>query len=248
MQAKIPLKKMYLYGNIVFFLLIVPYLILLFQSPEQRINFTKEDGIIENLSAIFFFMASCICFYLFFKSISDDKVYFLKIRRNCFFLILGLLFIFCFGEEISWGQRFFCINTSDYLMKINNQGETNLHNLYFFQRYIKNSPVIGWFMTPERIFVLIWLFYCLLIPICNKFSLKVRNFIRKIYFPIIPIWLGILFPLNQLISEIFEKMQILLGLQAIIEIKETNFAFLFFLASISLYIKYKNNPGQVDII
>jgi hypothetical protein len=103
-------------------------------------------------------------------------------------------------------------------------------------------------MTPERIFVLIWLFYCLLIPICNKFSLKVRNFIRKIYFPIIQIWLGILFPLNQLISEIFEKMQILLGLQAIIEIKETNFAFLFFLASISLYIKYKNNPGQVDII
>jgi hypothetical protein len=40
---------------------------------------------------------------------------------------LGLLFIA--GEEISWGQRLFGFRTPDELDKINEQGETTLHNI-----------------------------------------------------------------------------------------------------------------------
>lgn len=40
---------------------------------------------------------------------------------------LGMLFIS--GEEISWGQRIFGWDTPDDLDDVNNQGETNLHNV-----------------------------------------------------------------------------------------------------------------------
>lgn len=232
------MKKIYLSGSIVLLLLILPYSVLLLQSTKQAANYTREDGIIENLSALFFFMAALVVLYLFFKLKSDEKIYFPETKRNYFFLLLGLLFLFCFGEEISWGQRIFNVKTSDFMMKINMQSETNLHNLCFFQAY--NKTMIGWWMTPHGIFALIWLFYCVLIPLVNKFSLKVHNIIGKINFPVIPLWIGILFIMNHIISKIFEKMVLFTDHQPIVEIKETNFAFLFFLASISLYTIHIN--------
>ncbi len=42
-------------------------------------------------------------------------------------MILGLFF--AFGEELSWGQRIFSIESSDFFIERNAQKETNLHNL-----------------------------------------------------------------------------------------------------------------------
>ena len=39
------------------------------------------------------------------------------------------MFFIAFGEEISWGQRILGIETPESLEGINDQGETNLHNL-----------------------------------------------------------------------------------------------------------------------
>ncbi len=45
--------------------------------------------------------------------------------------VLGALaFLFAAGEEISWGQRLFGWTTPDFLMGLNKQGETNIHNIY----------------------------------------------------------------------------------------------------------------------
>jgi len=44
------------------------------------------------------------------------------------FLILSIGFAFIFGEEISWGQRIFGIETPEYISQYNKQNEINLHN------------------------------------------------------------------------------------------------------------------------
>ena len=252
MKTKILLmKKNFLYGTVILCLLILIYFVVLIQSPEKVTRLTREDGIIESLAAVFYFFAAGLLFYLFFKSKSVHKKHFLKTKRNYFFLLLGLFFLFCGGEEISWGQRIFEIATTDRLKEINNQGETNIHNLYIFARSDKNNNFktgLELWITGERIFALFWVFYCLLIPIINTFSSKVRNFTRKIHFPVIPLWIGIIFLLNHLLSKLFERIELFsINSHAVVEIKETNFAFLFFVVSISLYVIYKSDADHANI-
>ena len=42
---------------------------------------------------------------------------------------MALVFLFGAGEEISWGQRIFKVESSEYFLENNAQGETNLHNM-----------------------------------------------------------------------------------------------------------------------
>ena len=44
-------------------------------------------------------------------------------------ILLALGLFFGFGEELSWGQRIFDVQSNDFFRKYNAQGETNLHNL-----------------------------------------------------------------------------------------------------------------------
>ncbi|WP_421799206.1 hypothetical protein [Haliscomenobacter sp.] len=237
--------RAYLLPTIVFFLLIFPYSLLFIQTQEQIENLTVEDGIVENLSALFYFIASCICILVFIKSRSAEKIYFLKSRRNYFYLGLGLLFFFCAGEEISWGQRIIGISTTEWLADHNLQGETNLHNLKVL--YAKDRSTTGevqlglshW-LSPEGILILFWLGFCLFIPTINALSQKVRNFTGKIYFPLVPLWVGLFFVLNQAIYTLFKAKQ-LFPVHPMAEFKETNCAFLFMVASFSLYMLYKKN-------
>lgn len=231
-------NKIRIYILITSLFLIIPWLILSFQSDEQMVNFTKEDGIIENLSAIFYFIASAICLLIFFKTSSPDKIYFLKTKKNYFLLLLGIFFFFCFGEEISWGQRILDYSSIDFMIKNNYQHEMNLHNLELLKPDNINGNVqigIQQWTSPEGIFILIWVSYCLLIPLFCKFSNKVSDFITKIHFPLLPIWIGILFFINQLIFEGLKAIKYL-PVHPMAEIKETNCAFLFLIASISLYV------------
>lgn len=237
MITKLTRNKIHIYILITSLLLIIPYIILFFQSDEQMVNFTKEDGIIENLSAIYYFIASTICLLIFLKTSSPDKIYFLKSRRNYFILILGIFFFLCFGEEISWGQRIFNVPSTDTIIKLNYQHEMNLHNLRLLKPDNINGHVqigIQQWTSPEGIFILIWLFYCLLIPLLDKLSNKTHNFITKIHFPLLSIWIGILFFIHQLVYEGFKAMEYF-PVHPLAEIKETNCAFLFLIASISLY-------------
>jgi hypothetical protein len=44
-------------------------------------------------------------------------------------LVLGCLYVFGAGEEMSWAQRIFGFHSPEYFAGNNTQGETNLHNL-----------------------------------------------------------------------------------------------------------------------
>lgn len=61
------------------------------------------------------------------------SVLLIKIKKNT---MIALIFLFvCFislGEEISWGQRIFNIQTPKVIADANRQSELNFHNLYIF--------------------------------------------------------------------------------------------------------------------
>lgn len=216
------------------------YSVLLFISHEKADRLTREDGFIEDLSAVFWLLSSIILFYMYFRSKSDRRPYFLKAKRNIFYLLLALFFLVCFGEEISWGQRIFNLKTPELFEEDNAQHEINFHNLWVFQGCDRNNHLKPWidrWTDSGRIFSLIWFGYCLLIPVAYKYMSKVHVWLDNIYFPIVPLWIGILFMVNYLISKVFEIFFPYTGNSQSppIELKETNCAVLFLVVSIALF-------------
>lgn len=67
-------------------------------------------------------------------------------RHALLYFVLALAAFFIAGEEISWGQRLFNIQTPEGLAKINKQGETTVHN-------------VGRVLTIFNIFMLVSGFY-----------------------------------------------------------------------------------------
>jgi hypothetical protein len=78
-----------------------------------------EDGIFENLTAIFYLASAMLFFWLWIKSG----------LRNNWFIGYFVLFFFIAGEEVSWGQRLLNIGVPEALAQINVQKELNLHNI-----------------------------------------------------------------------------------------------------------------------
>lgn len=83
-----------------------------------------EDGPFENLTAAALLAISVFSFLRLLKQ---------RKERNAYWLILNVLIVVGafvgFGEEISWGQRIFNIQTGEFFAQNNLQQETNLHNL-----------------------------------------------------------------------------------------------------------------------
>jgi hypothetical protein len=240
------LKKAGFFGIGLIFLM-ASYSFLSFLSPAEAIRLTQEDGLIENISAICWFFSAIIMYIVFIKSKSDQKIFVLKTNRNIFYLLLGLFFIFCLGEEISWGQRIFGVSTPEMLLKLNAQGEINLHNLSIFHENDKNMNdklgLLKW-ITSGRIFSLFWFFFCVLIPLLNEYSLKARRVFGKFLFPVIPVWIGVLFLMNHIISRFFGSFD-LVKLHILVETKETVFAFLFLITSIALYYLQRQSINKM---
>ena len=86
--------------------------------------YTKEDGFAEYGTAFLLFCSSVLLISRFIKR--------QKYKKNLWklgILAIALVFIFGAGEEISWGQRIFNIESSEFFKENNAQAETNLHNL-----------------------------------------------------------------------------------------------------------------------
>ena len=81
---------------------------------------TLEDGLVENLTAVWFLLAGLLLF----ATALVERSFF----RRCIYILGGMAMMFVGGEEISWGQRIFGFATPDFLMGLNYQGEFNVHN------------------------------------------------------------------------------------------------------------------------
>lgn len=106
-----------------------------------RNQYVNEDGIIEWLTVV----ALVLCFLVGCKRLMNLPAQ----RPLRFKIMVGLLTAFCLfgaGEEISWGQRIFDIETPEALKSINRQEETNLHNLVIIsdgKKYNLNKIIFG---------------------------------------------------------------------------------------------------------
>lgn len=132
----------------------------------------QEDGIIEYLSAFTLLAGSAL---LFLRLI---KVFKLKSGAWIFFnivMILGLFF--AFGEEISWGQRIFSIESGDFFKDKNLQEETNFHNLELGGVKI-NKIIFSYGLTA------VFGVYFLLLQVLYKRWNKLKKLIDKFGVPV----------------------------------------------------------------
>ena len=95
-----------------------------------------EDGPLEWLQFIEYFISSLFGILIFFKSKKKNSL------NSLNWLILSAFCFFISAEEISWGERItgFTLNS---LTEISIQGETNLHNLPFFHNYFLDPILIA---------------------------------------------------------------------------------------------------------
>ena len=143
-----------------------------FINPSIYNEIVKEDGVIEYISAIALLISSAIIF----KSIFNNKKH-LKLSQKIGLIIMSVVLFFGFGEEISWGQRIFNINSPDFFLENNLQSETNIHNLNIY-----GIKLNKWIFT----YLLVGLFsiYFLFIPIISRRYKWMKNVVMQYSIPI----------------------------------------------------------------
>lgn len=92
-------------------------------TPAQLTFINEEDGVIEYTTALLFLICSPIALALACRHRADR-------RRAVIFLLFAAVFFLACGEEVSWGQRVFGMETLEVLKEVNAQGENNLHNMF----------------------------------------------------------------------------------------------------------------------
>jgi hypothetical protein len=234
------MKTKVLSGILITLYLVASYWVLLYiLTFEQAIYLTIEDGFTETLSVICVLLAGGLFVYLFFRSKNAGVKYPLRLRRNYFYLLLGLFCMVIIGEEINWGQRILGLNAPEWMGE-RNSNELNLHNLdtlFYF---------IGVRVTAGKLYFAFVLLYFALIPFTVALSTKIKVLLAKIQLPVVPAFIAMFYLLN------FVLFRLILGFkmpdgyndvsfpQTVMEIYEINFAFLLLWTSVYFY---RNNKG-----
>jgi len=97
-----------------------------FFDKQRFADFVQEDSVAEYATAAFFGLMAILCFKRFLSLLREKS----KLPALTWFGLFLMTF-FVFGEEISWGQRIFNIQSGEFFKEFNTQDETNLHNLKF---------------------------------------------------------------------------------------------------------------------
>jgi hypothetical protein len=203
---------------------------------------TQEDGPLENATAAAFLVASGLAALLYLRSISGNDLLLLKTRKNVFFLLLALAFFFGAGEELSWGQRIVGFESPELFKERNIQKELNFHNLMLFDRRGDSGQSgsaksgLEALIDIERLFSLFWLTYCFLVPIADRLLSAASRLFARIGLPVPPLWLGVFFPLNYVLSKLlvgWSELEVFTPHVPILEVKE--FVFGVYFAVLMIY-------------
>ncbi len=117
--------------------------------PEfTRLHVDGELGIIENLTVVFLIPTIFMAAYLVSQSRHLPSVW-----LGLWYGLLGLACLFFAGEEASWGQHWLGWETPDQIKDLNDQGETNLHNMSSWldqkpRLIVELSAIIGGVIMP----------------------------------------------------------------------------------------------------
>jgi hypothetical protein len=155
--------------------------------PDDTISWLlKEERPLEGVGAVGLLIASFLAFLLW----RHERRAGGPRWRTLACLGLAILFFVAFGEEISWGQRIFGWGTPESLRELNDQGETNLHNLYT--------------ADTNFLFQVFWLVMGVLIPLAALYEPARRRLVRLV--PILPIPLVVVFLANQAVIKIADRV------------------------------------------
>ena len=189
-----------------------------------------EDHYFENVGAISLFVTSILFFYGFRVARRSLAKTWSSLVKQFVYVGLALLFFFGAGEEISWGQRIFGIQTPQSLAQVNKQDELNLHNL----TVMENSKLF----SADRLFDVFWFLFGVLTPALALLSPAFKRLASK-FIPIVYWGMSLLFLYNYLWAKLakvlfktaytFDKISLT---QAIQEVKESNYAVIFILVAL----------------
>ncbi len=156
-------------------LLIILFGLYLGITDETYFNtkFAQEDGTVEWATAIMLFGISMLSLYHLISLWNYKKSLW---RIGTFAFVV--LFLFGAGEEISWGQRIFEVESSEFFLQNNAQGETNLHNLVVGEKKINKL------IFSQLLFVVMFL-YLIVSPILYRKQTWFKNLADNFAVPIV---------------------------------------------------------------
>ena len=135
--------------------------------------FVVEDGAVEYVTALMLLIVSLLSLFRL-----------VTMRRNkqglWLFGTFGffVLFLFGAGEEISWGQRIFQVESGEFFRENNAQAETNVHNLVVDGTKI-NKLIFGQLLT------LIIMLYLIVSPMLYRKAIWFKNLANRFAVPIV---------------------------------------------------------------
>lgn len=158
--------------------LIFTTIILVIGIISSRINlywyeniYVVEDGFIENLTIVPLLLVFIYGLKIFFSTKKESW------KFKMIWLFIALFSFFVAGEEISWGQRIFQIETPEFFKENNAQNETNIHNLMFGD--FKVNKIV--FSKMINIGIAI---YLLIFPFIYRKNIKIKNYLNSRGIPI----------------------------------------------------------------
>ncbi len=114
-------NKVSVFGYLCLYLNVFFFSALIIADPGISNALTREDYWVENLTAVWFLLAGILLFATAWREQS--------LFRRCVYILGGMAMVLAAGEEISWGQRIFGFATPDFLMSLNEQEESTIHNI-----------------------------------------------------------------------------------------------------------------------
>jgi len=148
-------------------------------SESQLSRLLVEDGIVEWMQFLTFAMTSVLLGFAALERWKRESKFSFQVLA-----LSGLCVVVAAAamEEISWFQRILQVQSPDFFMQNNRQGETNLHNLA-----LGNTGSIHKTIMLKMI-LLVGLTHNLVLPLIARFRPGVRTFVEKfgLYLPPLP--------------------------------------------------------------
>ncbi len=152
--------------------LLVSAVLMIHYSPSVYQAFVAEDGPLEWIATLSLLSTAVICLQRSIKNVEKKGRPF-----RIFYIVATLVFLFGVGEELSWGQRIFHRESSEFFVGHNLQEETNFHNLSLGSFNI-NKVIFGSIMGTGIALFLIAL------PLAYSKSNSVRKIADRIGVPV----------------------------------------------------------------
>ena len=217
-----------------FYVGIVLYLILAYSTlgwgEKWAAILYPEDHYFENVGAISLFAASAISLFAFMRALNMRDILRIHWIKLLVYGALAMLFFFGAGEELSWGQRVFHIQSPSGLAQENIQQELKIQNLAIVEK--------ASFLNANNIYTVFWMGFAVAIPFVSLVWKRFKQFSEK-FTPIVYWGIGVLFLLDYLLAKlgtlIFVSVynyQAMRFTQAVQEIKESSYELLFVFLSL----------------